>query len=463
MIAGKTGAEDRELRLESDEQAVRIVTMHGAKGLQYPVVFCPYLWYRSGGINQEKHVISCHDDDNNLIVDLGSPQFDERRKKAQEEELAEDLRLLYVAMTRAELRCYTMWADIKNSGRISSSFDSALGYLVFPDGDESYEQQFNTLLSIAGNPGVKHRVIECNEEFSPVYSPSVEASAELTALVAGERPLYTDYQMSSYSAMASLSEHEDHGTDVIMDDDHLEVSAEICHPGLPAGANFGNFIHDALELLSFSSLGTRTANYHEIAKLSIRYGIEADEKSIGEFLATIVNTPLIDEEDSFSLAELDERYILSEMPFYFHMSRLETSKINEILRDEPTVVPLSYKLMQGYLTGFVDLFCEYAGRYYIIDYKTNFLGDSQNNYCGDRLVQAMASHNYGLQYWIYTLVLHRHLQNVLPDYRYEDHFGGVMYLFVRGMVSAIPGSGVFYTLPSVELLKRLDSAVGGKI
>jgi exodeoxyribonuclease V beta subunit len=150
------------------------------------------------------------------------------------------------------------------------------------------------------------------------------------------------------------------------------------------------------------------------------------------------------------------------MPFYFHMSRMETAKINLILADEPTVVPLSHEVMQGYLTGFVDLVCEHDGRYYILDYKTNYLGDRARDYSSDKLVQAMASHNYGLQYWIYTLVLHRHLLNVLPGYSYTRHFGGVMYLFVRGMRADIPGSGVFRTLPSPELLARLDGAVGGE-
>jgi exodeoxyribonuclease V beta subunit len=118
-------------------------------------------------------------------------------------------------------------------------------------------------------------------------------------------------------------------------------------------------------------------------------------------------------------------------------------------------------MMRGYLTGFVDLICEHHGKFYIMDYKTNFLGELMTDYGPDQLVAAMQSHNYGLQYWIYTLVLHRHLQNVLPDYRYEQHFGGVKYLFVRGMSTDIPGSGVFSTLPDYHKLLELDLAIGG--
>ena len=149
------------------------------------------------------------------------------------------------------------------------------------------------------------------------------------------------------------------------------------------------------------------------------------------------------------------------MGFYFHLSRLATDRINTILASELTVAPLGHKVMRGYLTGFIDLICEYDGKYYILDYKTNFLGELVSDYGPESLVEAMQGHNYGLQYWIYTLVLHRHLQNLIPDYDYRSHFGGIMYLFVRGMSPDIPGSGVFSTLPDYHKLLELDQAIGG--
>jgi exodeoxyribonuclease V beta subunit len=118
--------------------------------------------------------------------------------------------------------------------------------------------------------------------------------------------------------------------------------------------------------------------------------------------------------------------------------------------------------MQGFLTGFIDLFFMYKGKFYLADYKTNYLGDFTEDYSYDNLVRAMAAHNYGLQYWIYTLVLDRYLQNVLPDYDYKRHFGGVFYLFVRGMVPARPGSGVYFALPDRKILERLNACVEGR-
>ena len=165
--------------------------------------------------------------------------------------------------------------------------------------------------------------------------------------------------------------------------------------------------------------------------------------------------------ENFCLASVDSGKCLKEMGFYFHVGLLETRRINDILEGEPTFLPLSQRVMRGYLTGYIDLFLESGGKYYVLDYKTNFLGDDLADYQAEKLVLAMKSHNYGLQYWLYTLVLHRHLQQYLPGYRYQDHFGGALYLFVRGMTPDIAGSGVYASLPSFEKVLALDRAIGG--
>ncbi len=157
MTTDDAATDDTELLLESDEEAVRIVTMHGAKGLEYPVVFCPFLWYRSDRLSGEKHQISGHDDDHRLVVDLGSPQFLQRREKAVGEQMAEDLRLLYVALTRAKIRCYVMWADVKAHIPVADSFQSALGYLLFPGGVLPYQGQQEQLQEVVQHNPVQPR------------------------------------------------------------------------------------------------------------------------------------------------------------------------------------------------------------------------------------------------------------------------------------------------------------------
>jgi exodeoxyribonuclease V beta subunit len=457
MTADDSGTENTELLLESDEEAVRIVTMHGAKGLEYPVVFCPYLWYRSDRLSGEKYQISGHDDDHRLVVDLGSERFRERQDQAVDEQMAEELRLLYVAVTRAKIRCYIMWANVKPHSSVADSCKSALGYLLFAGGALPHGEQQALLQTLRQDNSVQLVAIAAEDDCQPM-AMARPMPKELRSLVPSGRSLYTDWQMSSYSAMAMLSEYEEEG--------EVPVSGAgrpIPVPGLPAGASFGNVIHDLLDELSFAAIGQGKQDALLLRQKCLRYGVVADPGEIGRLLQQVVATPLLPttSTDNFSLAMLDAHRCLKEMGFYFHLGRLATERINTVLADEPTVVPLSHKTMRGYLTGFIDLVCEYRDKFYILDYKTNFLGDTLADYQGDRLLAAMQAHNYGLQYWIYTLVLHRHLHNRLANYRYQDHFGGVMYLFVRGMAPDVPGNGVFTAFPDYEKVLALDLAVGG--
>jgi exodeoxyribonuclease V beta subunit len=459
MMETDSGGEIGELRLESDEEAVQIVTMHGVKGLEYPVVFCPYLWYRLNRLKKERYCISSHDDENNLIIDLGSDEFDTRREAAIKEEMAEDLRLLYVALTRATLRCYVMWGDVKAAGIVGDSFDSALGYLLFPGGGCPVEKQQQKLQELAGSVSAQCINLAGSEQGHSFYWP--EDSDVLEPMLPSGRDLHTDWQMSSYSALTALTEHED---DILERKKETAEVIPIPVPGLPAGPDFGNAVHEILETIPFDDLVDPIHHEAAIKEKCKKYGVKAEQEALQLFLKNIVSSPLGDFSGRgwFTLATLPESSCLREMEFYFRMSRLETDMINHVLAKEPAVCRLSHKVMQGYLTGLIDLICEHDGRYYIIDYKTNYLGDAMVDYARENLSHGMRSHNYGLQFWIYTLVLHRHLKNVFYDYRYESHFGGVLYLFVRGMKPDMKGNGVFSIVPDLKRLEELDRILGGE-
>jgi len=149
------------------------------------------------------------------------------------------------------------------------------------------------------------------------------------------------------------------------------------------------------------------------------------------------------------------------MAFYFSLSKSNTSMVNEVLAKQPGFAPLGHRQMEGYLTGFVDLIFCFKEQFYILDYKTNMLGENYGDYSHDNLLSCMGSHNYSLQYWIYSLVLQRHLSRWYPGYTYESNFGGVIYLFVRGMSPDRPLNGVYYTRPDQDVLAELDSCLGG--
>jgi exodeoxyribonuclease V beta subunit len=224
---------------------------------------------------------------------------------------------------------------------------------------------------------------------------------------------------------------------------------------LPRGAHTGNVIHELLEKFNFSDLENGVAISKEFKeareKACLRYGLKvARPEIIDELLQNVVQTPLSNDVN-FCLKNLPQTSFLKEMPFYLVTQKINTSEINRILENEPSFQPLDSKAINGYLTGVIDLICKVENRFYVMDYKSNYLPD----YSHETMLGAMREHNYGLQYWLYCVVLHRYLENRLPNYEIEKHFGGVRYLFVRGMDANVSMSGVFETKPDSEKLITL--------
>ncbi len=450
-IINSESSDGLQLRLESDQQAVRIITMHNAKGLEYNIVFCPCLWHRHKGIAKQQNLISCYEKDT-LIADLGSEQFEQRRETALKEELAEDLRLVYVALTRAKYRCYLVWADVRSS-KIRNQ--SGLDYLLFPDQQDDFESQQQTLMTLCSNEpsAISYRSLEADPPMPLLHLRSAD-SQRLSARQR-TRHHYGNWQMSSYTALSALSHTEtpELPSDLAQEPETVTVADTPEQPSLPKGALTGNVVHYLLETQSFSQLAEAEDLSNVIATSSQRFGLELSEPdSMQILLKNSVNSPLEMDKPEFCLKNLSESDCLKEMPFYMAINAIDTQAVNEILNQSPAYQALSAKQIQGYLTGFIDLICVYQGRYYVIDYKTNSL----NDYQPDNLLQAMREHNYGLQYWLYSLVLHRYLSQRLPDYDYQRHFGGVKYLFLRGMTPDSPLQGVFEDLPDYQSLIALS-------
>ncbi|OQK15439.1 exodeoxyribonuclease V subunit beta [Methyloprofundus sedimenti] len=442
--------DEQQLRLESDADAVKIVTMHRSKGLEYPVVFCPYLWGRSDRLEKEKQIITCHAQDE-MLVDLGSDNFEQHREIALQEELAEDLRILYVALTRAKYRCYVTWLDSRSSNKPNQS---ALAYLLYQHADIPFTQQQEKLQQLATDypQSFAYQLLETGNVVQGTYQ-ATERNTDL-AIPAQKRHLYSNWQMSSYTALSYLSLHEaaELPLDKAEESNDTTQLAEQAPLALAKGAHTGNVIHDLLENISFAALARREEISQQRDSACQRYGLKIETPTIlNELLYQTVTTPLNHDDSDFYLANLAEQSCLKEMPFYLSLSNFATEEINFILQDSPAFQPLSDKQMQGYLTGFIDLIFVYQGRYYVLDYKSNALSDYQP----DTLTQAMREHNYGLQYWLYSVVLHQYLQKRLPDYHYAEHFGGVRYLFVRGMQAEQAMSGVYSDLPDEQRINEL--------
>lgn len=464
MQNDSTGIQEAELRLESDGDAVNVVTMHSAKGLEYKIVFCPFLFIPPR-FDTTATLVSCHVEGVGKICDLGSERFAQHKEIARSEEYDEDLRIAYVAITRAQLRCYLFWADIEPGRSRPSSVESALGRILFQGELPSFSEQQKFLQNAGSGPFSEYRLIHAGHLVADNHYSPVSDTEEMQVLPHGERPLTTSRTRTSFSGLALLSKHHIEETSKAFDEGTSRLQSD--EPSLlPGGVRFGNMIHDALESFEFSDLAQNLPDARvtdALAVLSNRYRFEIETELIVDLLDNVVSTPLIAPDRSgngFTLADLEPRCQIKEMEFTLHLDHTSTQRINSILASESTCTPLAGRDIEGYLNGFIDLICEYDGRYYVIDYKTNNLGGGEQAYQAESLRAAMRGHNYGLQYWLYTLVVHRYLKMWLPGYSYENCFGGVMYLFVRGMSKTRLGSGVFFDLPDEQILAKLDDCFG---
>jgi exodeoxyribonuclease V beta subunit len=182
------------------------------------------------------------------------------------------------------------------------------------------------------------------------------------------------------------------------------------------------------------------------------------------WLEAILYAPLNETGVSLSALSAHEKQV--EMEFYLPISQpLIASQLDALIRQyDPLSAgcpPLDFMQVRGMLKGFIDLVFRHQGRYYLLDYKSNWLGEDSTAYTQQAMVAAMQAHRYDLQYQLYTLALHRYLRHRIADYDYERHFGGVIYLFLRGVDSEQPQQGIYATRPDAELVALMDEMFAG--
>jgi exodeoxyribonuclease V beta subunit len=241
------------------------------------------------------------------------------------------------------------------------------------------------------------------------------------------------------------------------DDDRNEESPNIqnllSRHSFPRGARVGVILHSLMEDLDFqtddcSSLCDRTLR---------RLGLEDEWLAVLEpWVQDILKAPL----GQFSLKDVGLTDRLDEMEFHFPLAT--STNLVQFLAERGYLEGASNKalLLQGQMTGLIDLLFRRDGKYYIADYKSNFLGNSLTDYHDESIAHAMQSHQYHLQYLIYTVAVHRMLKQKLPGYQYETHMGGAYYLFLRGM-NQQDSRGIFFTKPDLDTVARLDELLGG--
>ncbi|MDO6707769.1 exodeoxyribonuclease V subunit beta [Photobacterium sp. 1_MG-2023] len=466
-------SDEQQLRLESDSNLVQIVTIHKSKGLEYDLVFLPFVCsYRS------TETALFHDaESQQAVLDVSGAEAS--LALAEQERLAEDLRLIYVALTRAVYGCYVGMAPLRNGRSTKEPTGlhlSAIGHLVQNGQQGGLAELATALNQLAESEDIC--VAEPPTRPEHLWEPVADEQPDPVASVF-EHPVEHRWWITSYSslvkqghtALDATSELPGFDTDSAQDSQR-EDEGEPAHSEparsiftFPKGARPGTFLHTLFEQIEFTEAPDSEATQAVILELLRQENYDADWLPVlQDLLAQVLNCAL--DGEHLRLSALTPAQRLVEMEFMLPIQLLSSALLNKTLARHDTLSAkageLGFATVSGMLKGFIDLVFEHQGKYYVLDWKSNWLGDSHDDYRGEALTTAMREHRYDLQYQLYALALHRFLKSRQANYDYEQHFGGVYYLFLRGVRSE-ENSGIFHARPSLALLTELEMLIDGKM
>jgi exodeoxyribonuclease V beta subunit len=494
-----TADEERSRRLESDAEAVQVLTIHRSKGLEFPIVYLPFLWEPTHIPDKPPRPVFFHDpeaaDLRTLDVALEGSDFARHREQFIREQRGEDLRLAYVALTRARHQAVVWWAGSFDSR------DSPLGRLLFartdsgdvePSGgstpaDQAVVNRFRSLAEATGGPGATISVERSVVGEAVVWSAQRTPPSAL-AVSAFARDLDLRWRRTSYSDITAAS-HEEWVTSEpeqpLLADEPIGLGfpparptaptapdpAPEIHDGtplalaaMPAGVDVGTFVHRVMEVTDFAAADLDAELPARIAEVQGRRAVDIGPVgALAAGLRAVIETPLGPVLGERRLRDVARADRLDELGFELPLAGgdrpsgwLTLQRIAHVLRahtgPEDPLAGYAERLddarlrqsVRGYLTGSLDLVVRVPNadpaqpRFAVLDYKTNWLGAPDEpltaaHYRPEAMAAEMLRHHYALQALLYSVALHRFLRWRLAGYDPAIHLAGVVYLFVRGM------------------------------
>lgn len=468
-----TAGEASIQRLEKDDNAVQIVTQHKSKGLEYQIVFIPFASdYKDPSKIGNAASILCQfyeQSEKSLVLQLGDTA--QAHQQMIREGEAEAMRLLYVAVTRAMQRCYVLISPFEHASR------SAIGRAL---GVENEQQWMHSLEAFAKQSA--HCSVE-QAASMPFLIHDVE-----TAPLLSQRPdcdlvapsefslVPSSWRLQSFSSLVSSNSSwtRTRADEVDVSSESLaSISSTNMRFVFPKGAGPGNLLHDLLEHKDFTSTEWQDDVATQITSLDNTVSVSAVEDWLHDVLAMPI---VLCGKSTLRLNEVSRASSLREAEFYFTLDKANADAFNTLIqrfrahiaRDFHLPLPtenlhVAYGTLTGMMHGFIDLIIEHQGRYFVADYKSNFLGSTLENYAPQYLVSNMIEHNYDIQALIYGVALHRYLSKRVPDYCVNTHLGGALYLYLRGMsVLSENNQGVAYLRAIVDWIEPLDALFKGE-
>ncbi len=490
MIAQPENDEQSKYRIESDEPAVRISTLHKAKGLEYGIVLVPFAYaigsYAIGKKRDPgKPPYVYHDGDQTRIMFEDDPGI-KARSRSIIEHRGEGVRQLYVALTRAKFAVFLGY------GGINQAQNSALSWLIHKRPNPSEKKTYSWF----NHATVTQALQELKKQAGGVLD--VKSSPDLASSDANKRHSPTE-EVTSFHARSDVPElpkrwsvisytsltRETHHTawapmmaDQPGEDEPAEEAARSekiattpAYP-LPRGAALGIAVHQLLEQADFQQWPKPGEAFNESCRERAIKALKHEDmipdhaekeeswsNAIVKMIAHTLHTPLSTGSAGVALAEIGSGQRVAEMEFFFTLAAgNELGAIWTDILDDPGALNRKTSLaalntqLRGMMNGSIDLVFQHDHRFYIVDYKTNHLAD----YNADTLERTMCQNNYDIQYLIYQVALHRYLGTCLNQYDPDIHLGGIYYLFTRGMDIERPEQGVYFTKSDTSVIRKLD-------
>ncbi|BCI51669.1 RecBCD enzyme subunit RecB [Mycolicibacterium litorale] len=509
----RSGAVERNRRLDSDAAAVQIMTVWVSKGLQYPVVYLPFAFNRN---IQTRDCVLFHDERQRCLHIGGdtSPDFPAVERLGRTEAASDDVRLTYVALTRAQSQVVAWWApswDEPNGGLSRLLRGRRPGETAVPDRcdppklDDADAMAALRAWADLGGPVLEESVIAGPAGPAPQQRPTGLAVRHF------HRGIDTTWRRTSYSGL--LRAAEDAGASGVtsepevaeLDDEVADVpvsqaptvGADVPSPmaDLPTGAKFGSLVHAVLEHADPFAVDLAAELQERSREHAVWWPVDVAPDVLAEALLPMHDTPLGPLAPGMTLRRIGLRDRLREMDFEFPLAGGDVRGgptvtladvgrlLGEHLPADDVLTPYVARLtdralgaqsLKGYLTGSLDAVLRVDGRYLVVDYKTNWLGEPEMpltaaDYGRPRMTEAMLHSDYPLQALLYCVVLHRFLRWRQPGYTPDEHLGGVLYLFVRGMCGAstpvVDGhpAGVFSWRPPSALIVALSDLLDASV
>ncbi|MBN6067667.1 exodeoxyribonuclease V subunit beta [Aggregatibacter actinomycetemcomitans] len=482
QIQGENRQKEQQVRLESELQLVKIVTIHKSKGLEYDLVWLPFIGYAS--TFRGDRITTYYDETQGAVL----WDYDKSHEAlVQQEDFAEQLRLLYVALTRAKYQLVigvpqtfeTKWSSllyVLTHGAIQTR-EKPNAYDSLPLLEKLVARALQGSVQIANTADLIPLPLQAHAEAQiPLHAAKFTGNIEQNWTVTSFSAIEAIHQNKAYFKAQQMAESAvdfpsvfDLGKDYDFNEQGQSTESiretaadESAYPfgyspfDFPHGINIGTALHRFLEKTDFD----RPLNEDKIQKLCQWLQLEETWlPSLQQWINAILHTPLSTQDSTLQLVNLTRQHCVKEMQFYLKLNQtFDVTVFNQALQQHHHLPsePLQFEAIKGMLRGFMDLVFYHNGKYYLADYKSNFLGVEAQNYVGTSLQQAMLTNHYDWQYLFYTLALHRYLQQRDANYDYDTHFGGVFYCFLRGM-NGENQNGVFFDKPDYVLIQALEN------